>query len=67
MVNIVNTSSSNECTKLISDGYQYFDEFKMLSINPSFGKVNNFVFGLIVILLFKKFFEHPLYNKKDLG
>jgi|MDTC01.2.fsa_nt_gb hypothetical protein len=53
--NIVNTSSSNECMELISDGYQYFDEFKMLSINPNFGKVNNFVFGLIVILLFKKF------------
>ena len=53
--NIVNSTSNEECSNLVLDGYQYFDEFKMLSRNPSFGFINNLIFGLFVILLFKKF------------
>lgn len=53
--NIVNSTSNEECSKLVLDGYQYFDEFKMLTRNPSFGFINNLIFGLFVILLFKKF------------
>lgn len=53
--NIVKSSSPEECEELVSDGYQYFDEFRMLSRNPSFGFVNISIFGLFVVLLFKKF------------
>ena len=65
---IVSTSSTDECSKLLTDGYQYYDELKMLSKNPEFGITNILVFSLLIIVLCKKFFNYLsiiAYTKND--
>ena len=46
---------------------EYYDEFRMISRNPNFGVFNNLIFGLLIIVLFKKFFSYLsiIYTEND--